>query len=369
LKKLSTLSVIAVMVMLSMAGYMHRDLVFNKIDKILTSALTSAVAEPEPILLHEALELPLRPGEDELLAVNDMHALALQITAGAATDYQRMVAVYDWITANFEYDLEKLADIDAYGSGAAYLLQAGKGICHDFAELALALFTALGIEATYESGDVFPAEGIVELHAWNHVQINGIWYAMDTTWGAGFIVKDENRFIQKSRRLYLTTPEELSRLHRDPAYKEEREMAYRRTQAVKADPFYLSGYEQDLLKRFNNYRADRGLPLLTEERPLLETVRQAAARIAAQTATGEEYTLDELKRQIEQRASVLRIKKVSIYSFVQWDFEHPSSAQLFEQIVQDQVAFLGDAHYRAATVAVVRQGDITVAVHVYLILR
>ena len=367
MKRLFPAIMIAILAILSVTVYLRPGHILNSIDDLLAAAVAPAVDEPDPIILYEALDLPAEPGGEALPAVTDMRALALHITAGATTDYQRMFAVYDWITANFAYDLEKLADIEAFGAGAAYLLQTGRGICHDFADLGLALFTALEITATYESGDVFPVEGKTERHAWNHVKIDGTWYAMDTTWGAGFIVEEENRFIQKPRRLYLTTIEGLSRLHRDPAYREEQELAYRRTQAVQTDPVYLPGHEQELMERFNRFRAERNLPSLTEERALLEVARQAAARIAAGTAAGEDYTLEDLKREIEQLSSDLRIRKAGIFAKVQWTFEPPSAAQLYERIVQEQDEFLTDESCRAATVAVVRQGDITVGVYIYLL--
>ena len=364
MKKLFTILFATVLILGAAAAYTNQELIFHWLGSLLSA--TAPVEEPEPIVLHEAVELPGGQDAGSLEPTSDMRALALKITAGAANDKARMEAVYDWITANFAYDLEKLENITAFGAGAAYLLQTGKGICHDYADLAKALFTALGMEATYESGDVYPAPGKQERHAWNHVKVDGIWYAMDTTWGAGFVVEDEGRFIQKPRRLYLTTPEELYRLHRDPAYKDEREQAYRLEQAALAVTYTLPDYEQDLLTRFNAFRAGKGLTALSEERALTETARQAAARIAERSAAGEEYTLDTLKRQLEQLAPRLRIHKAGMYAFQQWAYEPASSAFLYEQLIRDQQEYLLQGEYSAATVAVVRKGDITVVVHLYL---
>jgi len=369
LKRLFKAALLAVLVCAVLAAFQHYyDLPFKQIDYLLggKSVAPAVEEEPGPIVLHEALELPAGPEGESSAAITDIPTLARHITAGAATDYARLEAVYDWITANFAYDLAKLEKINDYGAGAAYLLKEGKGVCHDFAELALALLAALDIEATYETGEVYPVPGKSELHAWNHVRVDGIWYAIDTTWGAGFIFEEENRFIQKPRRLYLTTPEELFHLYRDPEYREEREQACRRQMALEADPVYLSGYEQELLERMNSFRSANNLPLLYHEQRLLETARRSAASIAGRAINDEEYDLDGLQSELNRLAPSLRFSKAGMYAFLQWAYEPASPARLFDQITQEQKEYLADKSFNAATVAVVRRGDLTVVVQIYL---
>ena len=261
------------------------------------------------------------------------------ITAGAATT-TRAWKRSDWITASFAYDLAK----------------------EDFAELALALLTALDIEATTDRRSL-PGAGKKRAPL-EPCQVDGLWYAIDTTWGAGFIV-EENRFIQKPR-LYLTTPEELFRLHRDPEYKEEREQAYRRQSALQADPVYLSEYEQELLERMNSFRSANDLPRLHQEQRLLEAARRNAARIADRVINDEEFSLDGLRSDLNRLAPSLRFSAAIMYAFLHWGYEPASPEQLFNQIVQDQKEYLADRSFNAATVAVVRRGDLTVVVQVYL---
>ncbi len=365
MKRILPVTVIAVLALLMMAAYMQQDLILDKMEQLIYTGSAPVYDEPKPIELYEAL--PTGDfGSEETLEVADLPTLARKITVGASTDYQRLEAIYDWVTANFAYDLDKLKNMSAYDSGAAYLLETGKGICHDYADLTRALLTELGIESTYESGDVYPVEGTTERHAWNHAKIDGIWYALDTTWGSGFIVEDENRFIQKPRRLYLTTPEELYRLHRDPAYKEARELDYRKARTVEADPVSLPEFERVLIEKMNQFRTAAGLSSLADEQRLLDTARHSAAQIAALAANDEDYALNDLSAQLERRASELRVRSAGMYAFIQWAHEPAAAEKLFDQIVQEQQEYLKDDNYSAVCVAVIRKGEVTVVVHVYL---
>ena len=116
------------------------------------------------------------------------------------------------------------------------------------------MLKAVDITATSESGEVQPAHGEWELHAWNLVLIDNTEYALDTTWGAGVIISEENKFIPKPRRIYLTSPAELHRLHHDPDYRLEKEMDYAREQAAGAAAVSLPDYERRLLDLFNRER-------------------------------------------------------------------------------------------------------------------
>ena len=299
---------------------------------------------------------------------SDMEALSASITAGAAGEYERMAAIYDWVTANFAYDLEKAKDMEAYGAGAAYLLEKGRGVCQDFAELTRQLLEAAVIEATYESGVVYPAPGEEERHAWNLALAGGTWYGLDTTWGAGFIDEERGTFVQKPRRLYLTSPAELERLHGYPHYKEAKEQEYMRRQSAAAEPVFRPDVEESLLNSFNRYRAAQGLPSFAAEKGLVEMLRQQAARIAARGCSGEEdaSSLAELEAELSPRAAYLRFARAGMAAFIQWSLMAPDPGELFEQIAADQALYLNEAGFNAVSIGVVSQGDLTVVLHVYL---
>lgn len=291
-----------------------------------------------------------------------LKTLARQISADIPDDYGKLCAIYDWITANIAYDLEKAGKIEEYGYGAEYLLKNRKGVCHDYAELTRALLKAVGIKATYERGEVCPASGKTEHHAWNHVRIGETWYGLDTTWGSGFIDEEKGCFVQRPSRLYLTTVEELARLHSDPVYKEAREIEWRKEQAVAAKAVYLPEYESRLLELFNKTRAEDGLAPLKEEPRLTSAVRQSAVEAAAKACLDEDYTLDKLNRELEQSATQLRLARAGLYAFTLWDYPVPPAEEIHRLIVEQQDIFLKEGLYQGLTVGVIRRGDLLIVV-------
>ncbi len=299
-------------------------------------------------------------GFDETSA--GLKQLARQITAEIPDDYGRLCAIYDWVTANIAYDLEKAKKMEEYGYGAEYLLENRKGVCHDFAELTGALLKAVGIKATYERGEVRPAPGKTEQHAWNHVQIGESCYGLDTTWGAGFVDEEKGQFVQRPSRLYLTTADELARLHSDPAHKEAREIEWSRARAVAARAVYLPEYESGLLVLFNETRQEAGLAPLKEEPRLSSAVRQSAAEAAAKASQDEEYSLDRLNRELEQSASQLRLARAGLYAFTVWDFPTPTVEEIHRLIAAQQDSFLHEGLYQGLTVGVVHRGDLLTVV-------
>ncbi|HOP68537.1 MAG: transglutaminase domain-containing protein [Dethiobacteria bacterium] len=348
--------------------FIHRtDLLLNLEDLVrhYSALLSRAVYQGEfPFNVPEVLEVSPPGGRGGEVA-GPVKELAREITQGLESDYDKMAAIYDWVTHNIAYDLQKMENPQAYGSGAEYVLRTGKGICHDYAELVRELCKAVGLEATYESGVVYPEPGKEERHAWNHVRVDGIWYGLDATWGAGFVIQEEQKFYQKPRRIYLTTPEELFRLHRDPAYKEEREIDYSRAQSAQAEAVYLPEYEEALFRLFNGYRQEQGLPLLRKEERLANMARQNGARIAEDICRGKEYSLAELKSQLNRRWD-LGLRSAGMAAFIKWSFPLSSPEKLYRELAQGGLNYLADQRYRGLTLAVVRKGDLVVVVHIYL---
>ncbi len=296
----------------------------------------------------------------------DLKSLACRITAESSNDYEKLCAIYDWVTANISYDVEKAANMEAYGSGAQYLLEKRKGVCHDYAELTRALLKAVGIRATYEKGDVYPSPGRTERHAWNRACIGDTCYSLDTTWGSGFVNEEKGIFVPRPSRLYLTSPEELDRLHRDPSYKESREKEMQRLEAALASPASLPEYEARLFTLMNETRVSAGLAPIAEEARLLAAVRQSAAAAAEKACAGEEHSLEQLKAELERRSPEIRLEKAGMYTFTLWDYPFPTADELYRLITAEETAYLYDAGFQAVAVGVVRRGSLIIATQVFL---
>jgi hypothetical protein len=305
-------------------------------------------------------------GTESSSADSAVTELALSLTENLGSDYEKMVAIYDWVTENMAYDLDKAKDLNAYGSGAQYLLENKRGVCHDYAELTMALLNAVGIEASYIKGEVNVSPGKTELHAWNNAIIGEQHYALDTTWGAGFILEDGSGFLQKPRRIYLTTPEELALLHSDPDYKLLREQEYSRFISAAEPVVHLSTEEALLLQTINEDRWSMSLPPFNSEMRLDDLVRSHAVRMAEEICAGEDFSLDSLSSDLNRRAGDLNIKSAAVYGLIYWFTQPLVSEELIDKTTAEQAENIGSEKWKSAAVSIVRKGELIVIVNIYL---
>jgi len=121
---------------------------------------------------------------------------AEQITEGITGEREQAHAVYAFVAQHVAYDVEKYQTENSFTrlyDSALEALDSGKGVCQDYAYLAIALLRSLGMEAHYVVGQAG------ELHAWVEVLVDGEWIEMDPTWGAGYVVDDEFTFHYDER--------------------------------------------------------------------------------------------------------------------------------------------------------------------------
>lgn len=103
-----------------------------------------------------------------------------QIIKPGMTDFEKELAIHDYIIINCDYDVNALSDnrVIAPESFNAYgVLCLGTAVCEGYAEAAKMLMDRAGIECTIVIG-TSKGEG----HAWNQVKIAGEYYNLDITW-------------------------------------------------------------------------------------------------------------------------------------------------------------------------------------------
>ena len=104
-------------------------------------------------------------------------------------DFDKVYAIYHYLTQNFTYDYGLLRRggatrseaINAFNhpAGENYLLTNRMGICANFAMTFDSLCKIFDLESEFVSGDVtFASDG----HAWDIVKVDGTWYWVDSTW-------------------------------------------------------------------------------------------------------------------------------------------------------------------------------------------
>ena len=112
--------------------------------------------------------------DDQALLLYCEAALEACISDGMS-DYEKELAVHDWIIGRAEYDWSH-SDRSLTPLG---LLQDGTAICLGYASTFQLLMDLLGIECITVVGASF---GSSEDHAWNMVKLDGAWYCVDVTW-------------------------------------------------------------------------------------------------------------------------------------------------------------------------------------------
>jgi hypothetical protein len=145
-------------------------------------------------------------------ATASIEALAAWLTGAATGAIEKARAIYSWIAANIEYDVDQYFRKSGIGDGsAAKALARGKAVCAGYAALFTALGEAAGLEVKtisghakgygYRSGD----PDLESNHAWNAVKIGDDWRLVDSTWGAGYI-DTRKRFERRFTDFYFLTP-------------------------------------------------------------------------------------------------------------------------------------------------------------------
>ncbi len=136
----------------------------------------------DPIYVQIPADLPKRVGD-----------LARNITAGAATEYDRVEAVQSWIRRNTTYDLDVPMDPPGVDAVDHFLFVTKTGFCEQIASSLAIMLRTLGIPTRlvtgYGPGERNPLTGYFEVkqsdaHAWVEVFFPGIgWVPYDPTFG------------------------------------------------------------------------------------------------------------------------------------------------------------------------------------------
>lgn len=111
------------------------------------------------------------------------------------TDYEKTLAIFEYLVDKVSYDYDSLDAIDEYdGNNACYFLEGvfeyNRAVCDGKSKAFVMLCRMEGIECLRDYGDS-PNGGAG--HAWNYVKIDGTWYMVDTTAGDAGTMLDDGR--------------------------------------------------------------------------------------------------------------------------------------------------------------------------------
>ncbi len=120
-----------------------------------------------------------------------------QLSLGGKTTYQKVQAIYNWITANVKYDYSHLSDptyLLQYSAYAAAVQK--KAVCQGYANLFYRLANDAGVDCRIITGKAYNGTQM-EDHAWNIVRMEDEkYYCLDATWDAGFEPESYEYFLK-----------------------------------------------------------------------------------------------------------------------------------------------------------------------------
>ncbi len=136
----------------------------------------------------------------------------------AQNDFERVRAIYRWITMNIDYDIEAFQRRSRSNVIPDDIFQERRAVCYGFSILFKHLSQLAGLQSIFIGGWARGRAGVEQifaddnLHAWNAVKIENGWYLLDCTWGAG--VLNDGQFLKESIDFYfLTEPQKLIYTH------------------------------------------------------------------------------------------------------------------------------------------------------------
>lgn len=120
--------------------------------------------------------------------------LAREITKGKHTTTAKSRAIFEWVAKNIAYNAPLVNDPNPPLYSALQTYESSVVLCSGYADLNAALHRAVGIEAKVVYGDN---------HAWNEINLNGVWQTEDPTYGSGFINANTNTFVRSYHPAYF----------------------------------------------------------------------------------------------------------------------------------------------------------------------
>lgn len=106
--------------------------------------------------------------EETIEQINDARDEILLYVNDNMTDFEKIMAVHDYMVLNYCYD-------ESFANHDITIMTTKTGVCMSYTLAFKYLMDTLGIECTYVSSESMN-------HAWNLVKLDGKWYHIDLTW-------------------------------------------------------------------------------------------------------------------------------------------------------------------------------------------
>lgn len=134
----------------------------------------------------------------------------------------KIKVVNEWMIDNLSYE-------NIEGNNNKYNLYGAivetKVVCEGYARMFKYIMDGLNIPCILVSGIATNSEGETELHAWNYVELNGQWYAVDVTWNDPVVI-GEGELTESQKSKYLLKGKSFLDNHKEDGMISENSMKF-----------------------------------------------------------------------------------------------------------------------------------------------
>lgn len=195
----------------------------------------------------------MRAYKEKIRTADNLYKVIYFIRQSFAVDSLRLRASFIWITENIAYDVKAYQKEDPIAAQLNYVIANKKAICGGYAALLKFFCDAFNIEnrviegygRTGKRGIHIRQDKLRTNHAWNAVNINGVWRLMDATWAAGFVDdSDEDKLVyykDYEETYYFTAPDEMILNHFPTTMQFQYVGKARSQQGFIKSPLFLTG--------------------------------------------------------------------------------------------------------------------------------
>lgn len=150
--------------------------------------------------------------EEVRQAINQVEQVKNKILARkTGNTYADIKMVHDYLINNTEYDTT-ISEPHIYNIYGTLVNQ--KSVCEGYAESFKYLLDALDIPCIIVIGEGTNSSGETESHAWNYVEIDNSWYAVDVTWDDPVIIGNGKQSNESKYRYFLKGSTSMNKEHK-----------------------------------------------------------------------------------------------------------------------------------------------------------
>lgn len=144
-------------------------------------------------------------------AVSKIENIRAYFVQNTKTDaYKNIKLAHDYLVESIDYD-KTISQSNIYDIYGAFINK--KSVCEGYAKAFKYLMDSMDVPCVIVAGKATNSEGNSESHAWNYVEVNNIWYAVDCTWDDPILVGSGHLSDSLKYKYFLKGEKEFNNSH------------------------------------------------------------------------------------------------------------------------------------------------------------